>query len=381
MRMLGILALAGVCAVTGLFALPAFGDIKSFNAAVNAGDFKKAAAEATATWPTLDKSREDIALIAREFGFVSYVAKDYAAAKKFAEFAAAKTTEDAAAAEIRSQSSVLLRLSELKLRPSGETRDALFRSLEARSGLAGFDNISFAATDALVAYDLDKGRWRDAAASTDIGAKLAVSGGPSYSVERRRYELYGGVADYMVTRKASVFQQFTDLRTSLLTDIAAAPSEKSAQRFVPLFWEASGWREALDAHLITIKARGHTPVPPRQRDNIPDPDGRLERLLGKNDDFGACPKKFDAREKPNYPVSAMYEGFTGAVILRVDIDAEGKASNPEILAAVPDKYFGDAVLRNVKDMRYLPGDAWDPATCSLAQKGHIIVFKFLIRRR
>jgi TonB family protein len=214
-----------------------------------------------------------------------------------------------------------------------------------------------------------------------MAAKLAAAGGPAYTVERRRYELYGGVADYMVTRKAAVFQQFTDLRTSLLADILAAPSDKSAQKFVPLFWEVSGWREALDAHLITIKARGHTPAPQRLRDNTPDPEGRLNRLLGKDDDFGACRKKYDDREKPNYPVSAMYEGFTGAVILRVDLDAEGKASNPEILAAVPDKYFGDAVLKNVKNMRYLPGDVWDPANCSLAQEGHIIVFKFLIRRR
>src|SRR5262245_45006028 len=189
------LALVGAC-VAALIALPAFADIKAFNAAVTAGDYKKAAEEASATWPTLDKSRDDIALIAREFGFVAYVAKDYAAAKSFAEFSVAKSAEGAA--EIRSQSSVLVRLSEHKLKPSSATRTALFTSLQERAALTGYDNISFAATDALVAHDLDKGRWKDASASTDLAVKLARAGGPSYSVELRRYELYGGVADYMV---------------------------------------------------------------------------------------------------------------------------------------------------------------------------------------
>lgn len=75
----------GVFVAGVLMALPAWGDIKSFNAAVTAGDFKKAAAEAATTWPTLDKSRDDIALIAREFGFAAYLATDYAAAQTYAD--------------------------------------------------------------------------------------------------------------------------------------------------------------------------------------------------------------------------------------------------------------------------------------------------------
>ena len=72
----------------------------------DAGDFKKAAVEAVSTWPTLDKSRKDIAMIAREFGFVSYVVKDYAAAKTFAEFAAAQNGEGDGAAEAKTLSNL-----------------------------------------------------------------------------------------------------------------------------------------------------------------------------------------------------------------------------------------------------------------------------------
>lgn len=375
------LALAGACLAAALIALPAFGDIKSFNAAVTARDFNKAAAEAASTWPTLDKSREDIATIAREFGFVSYVAKDYEAAKTYAEFATAKMAEGAAPAELKSQTFVLLRLSELKLKPSPATRDALYGSLDARAALADYDNISFAATDALVAYDLDKGRWKDAAAAIDLAVKLSSAGGPGYSVERRRYELFGGVADYMVSKKPQVLEQFSQLRISLLNDISAAPSDAAAQKFVPLLWEVSAWRETLDAHLISRGIRNHTKGEGYEFDKSehPDTNGRLRRRLGGSGSEG-CQKKFDQKEKPSYPPSALYQGFVGSVIVRVDVDAEGKTSNPEILAAVPEKYFGDAVLKSVKDMRYLPGEIWGPS-CSLAETGRVIAIKFQIGRR
>ncbi|HOZ26952.1 MAG TPA: hypothetical protein PK080_06310, partial [Hyphomonadaceae bacterium] len=64
-----------------LIVAPASADIKSFNAAVTAGNYKQAAIEAKAVWAGWDRQRPDTALIAREFGYVSYVAGDYAAAR------------------------------------------------------------------------------------------------------------------------------------------------------------------------------------------------------------------------------------------------------------------------------------------------------------
>ena len=143
------MAFIGACIASALFALPAFADIRSFNAAVVARDFQKAAAEAASTWPTLDKSREDIALIAREFGFAAYVAGDFAAAKTYAEFAAAKPAEGAAS-EFHLLSNVLLRAAEHRLKPSEATRNALLSALEARAA-QGQPIDRIASTDSLVA--------------------------------------------------------------------------------------------------------------------------------------------------------------------------------------------------------------------------------------
>ena len=117
--------------------------------------------------------------LAREFGFVSYVAKDYAAAKMFAEFGVTQSAAGPDADEARTLASVLLKAAEYRLKPSDAARDALFAALDARRSLPNFDNISFAATEALVAHDVEKGRWRPAMASTELAARLASAGGPA----------------------------------------------------------------------------------------------------------------------------------------------------------------------------------------------------------
>lgn len=76
----GFVLAACVCVMTA----SAAADIRSFNAAVKAGDFKVAAAEAVATWPTLNKARKDLAIIVQEFGFAAMMAQDFKAARMFA---------------------------------------------------------------------------------------------------------------------------------------------------------------------------------------------------------------------------------------------------------------------------------------------------------
>jgi len=361
-------AFAGVC-VAALVALPAFADIKSFNAAVASGDYRKAAAEAASTWPTLDKSRKDIALIAREFGFVSYVAKEYAAAKTFAEFAAG---QDAEGAEAKTVASVLLRTVDYRLKPSDATRDALFGALEARAGLPNFDNISFAGTEAVVSHDLDNGRWKDAVASAELAAKLSGAGGRGYLMERRRYELYGAVASYRDKGTRANYQKFVDLSRAMTEEILAAPSDAAAEQMLPLFWDIKSWRSAVYAHL---ESRGRSVPDDDYRRDEPPPE-RMKKLADSHDKDDVCRKVFDWRAKPDYPKSALYEGFVGAVILRVDIDQDGKASNPTVLAAVPEKHFSNAVLDHVGQMKWVPGKTWDKSKCSLAEKGHVVVFNF-----
>ena len=74
----------------------------------------------------------------------------------------------------------------------------------------------------------------------------------------------------------------------------------------------------------------------------------------------------------------MYQGLVGAVIVTLDIDDKGHASDLKILAAVPEKAFAKTVIDGVSNLQFLPGDKWDATRCKLAETGHKITFKFAI---
>ena len=84
------------------------------------------------------------------------------------------------------------------------------------------------------------------------------------------------------------------------------------------------------------------------------------------------------KRKPTYPSSALFHHLVGTVIMSVDIDQSGSVSNPHILAAVPLKPFGDAVLNAIDGLKFLPGQGWDAKSCSLAHQGHVVSFNFEI---
>ena len=66
--------------------VPAFADIKSSIQAVRASDFRAASVVAADTWPELDKSAPEIAVVAREFAWVSMLAGQPAAAEVYSRF-------------------------------------------------------------------------------------------------------------------------------------------------------------------------------------------------------------------------------------------------------------------------------------------------------
>lgn len=361
------LAAAAACVFTGT----AFADIAAFNAAVKAGDYKKAAVEAAGTWPTLDKSRDDIRTIAREFGFITYVAGDYAGAKVYSDFAVADPTKP------DPQAVILQRLVDQRLTPTPAARKQLFEAVTARSAMPGIDSITFAALNRLVAHDFDEGHWMDARADTDLAVRLTAAGGPTMALSNRRFQLYDSIADYMDKGRPETWEQIATLRVSLVDDMQAAPSDEAALAYLPLYWEATAWDQSMVAHL---KSR-HINIEPRIKRfvklNSDDADlgERVNRMLDHHPDGEPCHRTLDVKYKPVYPPSRLYKGFVGAVILQADFDDQGVIGNPRILAATPEKDFAAAVLKGAGGLSLKPGKEWT-AACGLAHKNHVIIFNF-----
>jgi TonB family protein len=369
--------LAG-CAALGLVLAPcANADIKAFNAAVSKGDYKAAAAEAASTWPGLDKSRKDIAVIAQEFGYAAFMSNDYAASRTYAEFASSYP-DIGTDPYLQAVSTVLLKLSEHRLKPSGKTRDELWAAVTKRAEQEGFDNVSFFGVDSVLAWDMDKGNWLAARATAELGVKLTTAGGSYYAIPKRRLELYAGIARYLYDPEPEHYVVVRDLKRAIFKDIEAAPNDEAGKLLVPIYWETRTWDQAMTVHLHAKRKKI-----PKDPDALPEGAPpvvyeRFSRLFPTGRADPACLMEVQWSKEPAYPTSTKYQGFVGAVVVATDIDADGNVVNPRILGAVPEKAFGPHVLEMVKAAKFKRAkDA--PANCNMTRQNHRIDFDFQLR--
>lgn len=370
-----VLRAATIALCIGLLAAPSLADIKSFNAAVKAGDFKAAAAEAVATWPTLNKTRKDLPIIAREFGFAAYRGDDFAATRMFAE--AAVAAGQAEPEDLQLASEILMRLAELKLSPTSSTRDKIHAAIEKRMAMPDVDLIAYYAADAITAYDFARDAWPEAAASAAIGSNIAAQAGPVLAVQRQRFDLHRAVAAFMDKREQQPFHDLDELAGRVIAGINAAPDDDSAKPYVDMYWDVSAWRASIASELRRADKLSQSEADKKRDRGSQTPNDRATRLLGFQEEDAACQLNFKMVERLRYPSSAVRQGFIGTVYLQLDIDEWGRASNAKILAATPEEEFGKAVMRVVDGIRYTRGKNWGPE-CVMARKGRVMTFSFTI---
>ena len=231
-----------VSAAAICLALPAFADIKSFNKSFNdamqAKDYRKAAAEAASTWATLAKGRTDLPIIANEFGFAAFMATDYAAARTYATAALAGNGEDA----FHIGAELLLRLSQFKLTPNGDTRNGLQTALEASATLAGVDLVTFLGVNALTSYDVDNDNWRAAKVSAALGENLTGRGKAKPSAENLTFGLIRALATYVSDRNMASYLGLVALNEKVAAAIDDAASDEEAAKLEPAFWQVRAWQ-------------------------------------------------------------------------------------------------------------------------------------------
>ena len=176
--------------------LPARADIAAFNKDVVAGDYKAAAAEAATTWPTLDKARNDIGVIAREFAYAAIRSGSNDQARDLATFAAGHAGPDPDGREVKTGATMLQRLAEHKLAPSSDTRRGLLDAIAMRAPAQGIDNITRIAFGTLLSYDGTNARWEDLRHDAKLAIAFAEAGGKANHLELRSFQLYDDIAEF-----------------------------------------------------------------------------------------------------------------------------------------------------------------------------------------
>ncbi len=375
-----MIAAAAAC----LVCIPASADIKTFNEKMTAQDFKGAAAEAEATWPTLDKSRDDIAIIANEFGFASYLAGDLAAARTFAQFVVDSRATGLEADQLRVTSMVLLRLAEYAEAPTANARNNLYSAVRFSTDVPGIDMTTYLGLEAVLAYDLKTSSWAAAVDSARLAATTTERGGRDFMVRSRRFRLLAEVADFMLSNKKPNYDNLDALVDVVRNEVNAAPTEAEAEEMTEIYWDVFAWRDALRLHLeaLNITRSKH-----EQKDEETSPAERDTRLLGKVSDHGLFSTNTRVREimlsrsrdTGLYPSQAFKNGMQGVVVLKVDVDKNGKVPNPRVLAAAPEKYFGESLVSKHRRFQVSPGETWGP-TRTLQRTGHVITVNFPIQQ-
>ena len=104
---------------------------------------------------------------------------------------------------------------------------------------------------------------------------------------------------------------------------------------------------------------GEDPITPRpvlpekgKGINLPEiPKSAGNEFMLTNANKSATPM---VQTQPQYPVDAARDGKEGWVVVRYDIDNNGKVINAEVIDADPKRTFNKAALRAVKNWKYKP---------------------------
>lgn len=345
-------------------ATPASADIKAYNAAVTAGDYKKAAAEAKATWATWDKTDSKTALFAREFGFISYVAGDYAAAREFGEFLKANGATLPTPDDLPFTSRVLLAAANYKLDSGGSNRQDLFNALQARETSPGIDMQTVLASEALYGGDFTKANWDGARESAKLSQRLLERGGDLFTQRALEARAIASETAFLGSRNPPAYDEIVDTHDAVVAAIDSALTLEKRQALLPLKFRMEAWAFAVEAYFQSVMRTGSSISKKVTHRDL----AYTQWALFQDTEVGPdhCRTTVDLGSLKDYE-NPTFRGIVSAVILKVDVNDRGEITKSEILAAVPYQKFGEDVKRAVPSMRFKRAREAKP-NCTLAAK-------------
>lgn len=367
-------SLAAFCLAAALGASgAALADIKGFNAAVKAGDYRTAAAEAKTAWPAWDKADPDTAIVAREFGFASYVAGDYAAAREYGLFlrdnGKSLTTPD----DQPASSAVLLAAADFRLGPSDATRGALVNALKAREAKPGIDNLSVLAAEALYKHDWSKSEWAKASESAQLAWRLLDRAGAQLALRALDARATHATAGFFSGPDKQDYDNVVDAHDAVVDAINAESNPQKRMAFAPLKYQLEAWSLSMIRYFHSGQQTGtNIPIRVKERD-LKKPEYALFPGAGlTGDQCTAVRGDFDHLE---YPQAAMYLNMVGTVVMKIDLDSSGRVIKGEVLAAAPSGRFTEEVEKALPRVVFQRGEGSKPG-CDLARTDFVFRIMF-----
>jgi hypothetical protein len=368
-------AAIALCAMLGL-AAPAFADLKAYNAAVLKGDFPAAATEAASTWPTLDKTRPDIFVIAREFGWTGMLARKPDITRTILSSLSQTTVSDPSP-EV---TAVLLAWANFSSDPNNGTRKALTEALAARVQKPQADLISIRAAQELFRNEWARDSLDNAAKIAAIGEKLVGEWGEEMIDVRyamRRNEL---VSKFVQRPDRTDFADITNLAMEIDTRLAKEADPKVRERLIGELATTFAWRGV--EHDV-LQSRNLTP---REQPDISQEEARKrmedQRFFPVPGDpsVPVCRIALDtAGVRPKYPKQALTKRLPGYAIYAFEPGEGGKFKSARILGSAPHDMFAETIDEILPAWKWKMSDQNPSSNCRMPT-AHVVHFQFDLAR-
>lgn len=366
-------------ALAALLAGSAIADIKTFNAAVKAGDYKTAAAAAEDTWRTWDKSDPDTALLAREFGFASLIAGRDDLALQFGRFLVEEGGSLGKPDDQPLTSAVLYRAADYKVKGNEEKRAALRSALNARMGAPGVDMTTVLSWELLYNADWESADW-DVAVADAIKAAEFYGRNKTLIARQRKAELHAASTEFVKARgrqtqsRNDLYGNVADVHDRIVNDIATATSKTAQGELWPVKWKAESWAIAIESYVNStyeqVGSNFDTSLKPRP---LLQP---AFAQFPESSPLPVCEGEFTG--KPiRYPETKKFRGV-GSMIVRLETAADGKVTKVAILGVIPDEDFISNIVGTMETWAYKAASGADRSACGLESRNHLYKASFRI---
>ncbi len=375
MRSAAVCSALLLLSIAMVFPQPASAHIKGYNAAVLRGDFAAAAKEAEAAWATLDKSRPDAVLTAREFAWTAMLVGQRDQARTYAKWLVEEAPALSSPDNEPVLSRVLLAWSELGDSPNKEARAALSNALREWEALQKpGSRVAVVAGVQLYSREWTMGEWEAAQQSALLAARLAATLGAEGAVYEERAKVDAAAAQFMADRKIDAWFALADAHDALMVRMGPPVPGEKVDDLNAIDMRAHAWLQAMDAYFgagqrelstnITWKRqfdrlRARTRLLKSRCGDEPCPEPVIEGAAPK------CAARWDQSPPIRYPQMALFRGIVGATILEMSTDESGAVTAAKVLAAVPSEAFPDAALKTVQKWK-LVRDSKATQPCTLA---------------
>jgi hypothetical protein len=357
---------------------PAHADISSFNAAVQAGDFRGATVVAGQTWPTIDRSSPNAAPIAREFAWVAMLAGEPASALIYSRFLVEQGGMLAHPDPAPAVSRVLHHWASLEANASPLARASLLQSLYTRGTVSGRDLVSQRAAQALFAEAWAAGDWAQAESAAMYAIRFLddlQAGGIAARYEARRSR---AMASFMRTKSPDAYNALYDIAGEVHDQIAATSDGATRRRLAIEYYAAAAWA---DAFYGALGSRQRDVADRRQSITAGRPS--LAELLYPAPGDTSLPRCRIAlargAESPGFPFVSRFKELAGSVTYAAEVSPSGALANPRLLAFAPHAEFVQATQAVQTSWRWRIEGTAQPPACRLPQV-HIMTFEFALGR-